>query len=265
MPSYKNTYIDGYGVERKNMSPIESAINTVKQFFTNSKKNYKDLVDTPGLGWLYPSSKVDVALMAAGPLLKAPKVITNALKTIRVNSTKNLPKTYVEAVSEYDKLVDILRKRGKLSKQEDSRLDFLRNVLVDVKDAAQDVATERTERAWKAFDKKLEAAEKSPKPEMIWSDFEQANIPSYYLWEKPERTLPNPEEMWELMYKNTEMGERAAAAKRESEKIKQLNKKAKDADNYSKWAADPEATLNYSAGFFKDGFHYKQGGIIKRK
>ena len=36
------------------------------------------------------------------------------------------------------------------------------------------------------------------------------------------------------MYKNIEMKEKAAAAKRESEKIKQLNKKAKDADNYSK-------------------------------
>lgn len=29
MPSDKNTYIDGYGVERKSMSPVESAINTV--------------------------------------------------------------------------------------------------------------------------------------------------------------------------------------------------------------------------------------------
>lgn len=119
--------------------------------------------------------------MAAGPLLKGPKVITNALKTIRVDSTKNLPKTYAEAVSEYDKLVDILRKKGKLSKQEQSRLDFLMDAIDDVDYAASNVATERTEKAWKAFDKKLKAAEKSPKPEMIWSDFEQANIPSYYL------------------------------------------------------------------------------------
>lgn len=242
MPSDKNTYIDGYGVERKNMSPVESAINTVKQFFTNSKKNYKDLVNTPGLGWLYPSSKVDVALMAAGPLLKGPKVITNALKNIRVNSTKNLPKTYAEAVSEYDKLVDILRKKGKLSKQAQSRLYFLMDVIDDVDYAASNVATERTEKAWKAFDKKLKAAEKSPKPEMIWSDFEQANIPSYYLWEKPGRVQENPKEIWEFMYKNIEMKEKAAAAA----------KKAKDVNNYS-------------AGFFKDGFHYKQGGIIKRK
>ena len=80
MPSDKNTYIDGYGVERKNMSPVESAINTVKQFFTNSKKNYKDLVNTPGLGWLYPSSGAEVALMAAGPLLKGVNKATNALE-----------------------------------------------------------------------------------------------------------------------------------------------------------------------------------------
>ena len=80
MPSDKNTYIDGYGVERKGMSPVESAINTVKQYFANSKKNYKDLVNTPILGLLYPSSAVDVTLMAAGPLLKGAKKATNALE-----------------------------------------------------------------------------------------------------------------------------------------------------------------------------------------
>lgn len=80
MPSDKNTYIDGYGVERKGMSPVESAINTVKQYFTNYKKNYKDLVNTPILGLLYPSSAADVTLMAAGPLLKGAKKATNALE-----------------------------------------------------------------------------------------------------------------------------------------------------------------------------------------
>lgn len=80
MPSDKNTYIDGYGVERKGMSPVESAINTVKQYFTNYKKNYKDLVNTPILGLLYPSSAADVTLMAAGPLLKGVKKATNALE-----------------------------------------------------------------------------------------------------------------------------------------------------------------------------------------
>ena len=44
------------------------------------------------------------------------------------------------------------------------------------------------------------------------------------------------------MYKNIEMKEKAAAA----------TKKAKDVNNYS-------------AGFFKDGLHHKQGGILKRK
>lgn len=80
MPSDKNTYIDGYGVERKGMSPVESAINTVKQYFTNYKKNYKDLVNTPILGLLYPSSAADMTLMAAGPLLKGAKKVTNALE-----------------------------------------------------------------------------------------------------------------------------------------------------------------------------------------
>ena len=80
MPSDKNTYIDGYGVERKNMSPVESAINTVKQYFTNYKNNYKDLISTPILGLLYPSSAADVTLMAAGPLLKGAKKATNALE-----------------------------------------------------------------------------------------------------------------------------------------------------------------------------------------
>lgn len=80
MSSDKNTYIDGYGVERKRMSPVESAINTVKQYFTNYKNNYKDLINTPILGLLYPSSAADVTLMAAGPLLKGAKKATNALE-----------------------------------------------------------------------------------------------------------------------------------------------------------------------------------------
>lgn len=80
MPSDKNTYIDGYGIERKRMSPVESAINTVKQYFTNYKNNYKDLINTPILGLLYPSSAADVTLMAAGPLLKGAKKATNALE-----------------------------------------------------------------------------------------------------------------------------------------------------------------------------------------
>ena len=47
--------------------------------------------------------------------------------------------------------------------------------------------------------------------------------------------------MWELMYKNIEMKEKAAAAK-----------KAKDVNNYS-------------VGSFKDSFQHKQGGNLKRK
>ena len=80
MPSDKNTYIDGYGVERKQISPLESAINTARQYFINFKKNYKNLTNTPVLGLLYPSNTTDVALMAAGPLLNGTKKATNALE-----------------------------------------------------------------------------------------------------------------------------------------------------------------------------------------
>ena len=80
MPSDKNTYIDGYGVERKGRSPLESAINTARQYFINFKKNYKNLTNTPVLGLLYPSNATDVALMAAGPLLNGTKKATNALE-----------------------------------------------------------------------------------------------------------------------------------------------------------------------------------------
>ena len=80
MPSDKNTYIDGYGVERKQISPLESAINTARQYFINFKKNYKNLTNTPVLGLLYPSNATDVALMAAGPLLNGTKKATNALE-----------------------------------------------------------------------------------------------------------------------------------------------------------------------------------------
>ena len=168
------TYTDGYGQTREVYEPkyvgvLRKAYNLANKFLNGpSKEEYR------AIGMEKPQGGLGIL-----EFLTLPEA--SVLKSIRVTSTKNLPKTYAEANSEYSKLVDIFRKKGKLSKQEDSRLDFLRNVLVDVKDAAQDVATERTKRAWKAFDIRLEAAQKSPKPEMIWSDFEQANIPSYYL------------------------------------------------------------------------------------
>jgi hypothetical protein len=64
-----DTYIDGYGVERKQVSPIESAINTVKNYLGSLKSNYKDLVETPGVGLLYPETPTEVALMAV-PITK---------------------------------------------------------------------------------------------------------------------------------------------------------------------------------------------------
>ena len=228
------TYTDGYGHTREVYEPkyvgvLRKAYNLANRFLNGpSKEEYKAMgIENPqeGLGIL--------------EFLALPEA--SVLKSIRVTSTKNLPKTYTEAKSEYSKLVDIWKK-GKLSKQEESKFNLLSEALADVDYAASEVATERTKRAWKAFDKKLEAAEKSPKPEMIWSDFEQAYIPSHNLWYRPERVQENPKEMWELMYKNIEMKEKIAAA---SEKAKDVN--------------------NYSAGFFTEGFQYKQGGILKRK
>lgn len=168
------TYTDGYGQTREVYEPkyvgvLRKAYNLANRFLNGpSEEEYHNIGMKKPLGGL-----------GILEFLTLPEA--SVLKSIRVTSTKNLPKTYTEAVSEYDKLGSIVRKRGKLSKQEESRFNFLSEVLADVKYAAQDVATERTKRAWEAFDKKLEAAEKSPKPEMIWSDFEQAYIPSHNL------------------------------------------------------------------------------------
>lgn len=227
------TYIDGYGQTREVYEPkyvgvLRKAYNLANRFLNGpSEEEYRTI------GMEKPQEGLGILEFLTLP--EAP-----VLKSIRVTSTKNLPKTYTEAKSEYSKLVDIWKK-GKLSKQEESKFNLLSEALADVDYAASEVATERTKRAWKAFDKKLEAAEKSPNPEMIWSDFEQTYIPSYNLWEKPGRVQENPKEMWELMYKNIEMKEKAAATK-----------KAKDVSNYS-------------VGSFKDSFQHKQGGILKRK
>ena len=227
------TYTDGYGQTREVYEPkyvgvLRKAYNLANRFLNGpSEESYQTIgIKKPqeGLGIL--------------EFLTLPEA--SVLKSIRATSTKNLPKTYKEAESEFNRLVNISKER-KLSKQEESKFNLLWSTLSDVDYAASDVATERTKRAWEAFDKKLEAAEKSPKPEMIWSDFEQTYIPSYNLWEKPGRVQEDPKEMWELMYKNIEMKEKAAAAK-----------KAKDASNYS-------------VGSFKDSFQHKQGGILKRK
>ena len=228
------TYTDGYGHTREVYEPkyvgvLRKAYNLANRFLNgSSEEEYK------AMGMEKPQEGLGILEFLALPE-------ASVLKSIRVTSTKNLPKTYAEAESEFHRLANISKER-KLSKQEESKFNLLWGTLSDVDYAASEVATERTKRAWEAFDKKLEAAEKSPKPEMIWSDFEQAYIPSHNLWYKPGRVQEDPKEMWELMYKNIEMKEKIAAA---SEKAKDVN--------------------NYSAGFFTEGFQYKQGGILKRK
>ena len=252
------TYTDGYGQTREVYEPkyvgvLRKAYNLANRFLNGpSEEEYHNI------GMKKPLEGLGIL-----EFLTLPEA--SVLKSIKVTSTKNLLKTYKEAASEFKKLIDIRKIRGKWSKQEQSRFDFLTDIIGNIENTANEVANIRTRRAWKTFNKELEAAKKSPKPEMVWSDYEQANVPSWNLWKKPERTPANLEEMWELMYKNTEMGERAAVVKKESERLKQLDKEAKDANNYLKWASNPEATINYSVGFFTDGFHYKQGGIIKRK
>lgn len=227
------TYTDGYGQTREVYEPkyvgvLRKAYNLANRFLNGPSEE-----DYQAIGVKKPQEGLGIL-----EFLTLPEA--SVLKSIRVTSTKNLPKTYKEAESEFHRLVNISKER-KLSEQEESKFNLLWTTLSDVDYAASEVATERTKRAWKAFDKKLEAAEKSPKPEMIWSDFEQTYIPSYNLWYKPGRVQENPNEMWKLMYKNIEMKEKAAAAK-----------KAKDVNNYS-------------AGSFKDSFQHKQGGILKRK
>lgn len=228
------TYTDGYGQTREVYEPkyvgaLRKAYNLANRFLNgSSEEEYK------AMGMEKPQEGLGILEFLALPE-------ASVLKSIRVTSTKNLPKTYAEAKSEFHRLANISKER-KLSKQEESKFNLLWSTLSDVDYAASEVATERTKRAWEVFDKKLEAAEKSPKPEMIWSDFEQAYIPSHNLWYKPGRVQEDPKEMWELMYKNIEMKEKIAAA---SEKAKDVN--------------------NYSAGFFTEGFQYKQGGILKRK
>ena len=91
------------------------------------------------------------------------------------------------------------------------------------------------------------------------------NVPSWSLWEKPERTFTNLKETPKLMNKNPMMGEWAEAPKKGLGQLNQINKKVKGTNNYPNLVTNPEATINNSAGFFKDGFHYKQGGILKRK
>ena len=227
------TYTDGYGQTREVYEPkyvgvLRKAYNLANRFLNGpSEEEYR------AIGMEKPQGGLGIL-----EFLTLPEA--SVLKSIRVTSTKNLPKTYTEAESEFSRLANISKER-KLSKQENSKFNLLWTTLSDVDYAAGEVATERTKRAWEAFDKKLKAAEKSPNPEMIWSDFEQAYIPSHNLWYKPGRVQEDPKEMWELMYKNIEMKEKAAAAK-----------KAKDINNYS-------------AESFTDGFHHKQGGILKRK
>ena len=247
------TYTDGYGQTREVYEPKYVGVLRKAYNAANRLLNGPSEEEFESWGMKKPNTSSGVIEFITFPEVAA-------LKYINVASTKNLPKTYKAAVSEFNKLRDARKIRGKWSKQEQSRVDFLNELIWNVKYAADDVAVERTKKAWKEFDKKLEMAEKSPKPEMIWSDFEQAYIPSYNLWYKPGRVQADPEEIWEFMYKNAEMKEKETAVAKEAKQLKQMSKKAKDANNYTERASDPEATINYSAEFFKDGFHYKQGG-----
>lgn len=89
------TYTDGYGVERRQLSEVEKAVNTVKKYFSNAKSNYKDLTETPGIGLLFPSNVGEAALMAAGPIVKIGKAAVKTEKAAK-ETTKLLD--YMESV-----------------------------------------------------------------------------------------------------------------------------------------------------------------------
>lgn len=133
------TYTDGYGQTREVYEPkyvgvLRKAYNLANRFLNGpSEEKYRNI------GMKKPLEGLGIL-----EFLTLPEA--SVLKSIRATSTKNLPKTYTEAESEYNKLLSAFRE-GKLSKQEQSRFDFLDDIIGDVEYAAQDVATERTKRA----------------------------------------------------------------------------------------------------------------------
>lgn len=136
----KETYTDGYGQTREVYEPkyvgvLRKAYNAANKFLNGpSEEEYHNMgVERPlqGLGFL--------------EFLTLPEAAV--LKSINITSTKNLPKTYEVAVSEYNKLMDLLKKNGKfVSKQHKSRLNFLTDALGGVDQAANDAAVIRTKR-----------------------------------------------------------------------------------------------------------------------
>lgn len=96
------TYTDGYGVERRQLSEVEKAVNAIKKYFSNAKSNYKDLTETPGIGLLYPSNVGEAALMAAAPMLKignaAVKAGEAAVKTEKAAKETTKLLDYMESV-----------------------------------------------------------------------------------------------------------------------------------------------------------------------
>lgn len=133
------TYTDGYGQTREVYEPkyigvLRKAYNLANRFLNGpSEEEYRTI------GMEKPQEGLGILEFLTLP--EAP-----VLKSIRVTSTKNLPKTYTEAKSEYSKLVDIWKK-GKLSEQEKSKFNLLWDTLSDVDYVASEVATERTKKA----------------------------------------------------------------------------------------------------------------------
>lgn len=113
------TYTDGYGQTREVYEPkyvgvLRKAYNLANRFLNGpSEEKYRTIgIEKPqeGLGIL--------------EFLTLPEA--SVLKSIRATSTKNLPKTYTEAKSEYSKLVDIWKKANYQNKKNLDLIFFLK-------------------------------------------------------------------------------------------------------------------------------------------
>ena len=111
------TYTDGYGHTREVYEPkyvgaLRKAYNLANRFLNgSSEEEYK------AMGMEKPQEGLGIL-----EFLTLPEAAV--LKSIRVTSTKNLPKTYTEAKSEFHRLANISKER-KLSKQEESKFNLL--------------------------------------------------------------------------------------------------------------------------------------------
>lgn len=113
------TYTDGYGQTREVYEPkyvgvLRKAYNLANRFLNGPSEE-----DYQAMGIKKPQEGLGIL-----EFLTLPEA--SVLKSIRVTSTKNLPKTYTEAKSEYSKLVDIWKKANYQNKKNLDLIFFLK-------------------------------------------------------------------------------------------------------------------------------------------